>query len=128
MGTTDLVIDTNIFIEHIRSKDKQTTTLFSIPSNVRMYISAVTLYELLMGAHSPERRNDIALITNGIIVLPFDENVAHQAAIIYQKLKHSSQLIDFRDIFIAATCIVNNIPLVTSNRKHFDRIEGLQLA
>lgn len=128
MGTTDLVIDTNIFIEHIRSKDKQTTTLFSIPPHVTMYISAVTLYELLMGAHSPERRNDIALITNGIIVLPFDENIAQQAAIVYQKLKRSSQLIDFRDIFIAATCIVNNMHLKTANRKHFDRIEGLQLA
>lgn len=81
-----------------------------------------------MGAHSPERRNDIELITKGIIVLPFDENVAQQAAIIYQKLRQSSKLIDFRDIFIAATCILNNTPLKTANRKHFDRIEGLQLA
>jgi tRNA(fMet)-specific endonuclease VapC len=36
-------------------------------------------------------------------------------------------MIEFRDIFIAATCIVNELPLITLNKKHFKRIEELKL-
>ena len=36
-------------------------------------------------------------------------------------------MIEFRDIFIAATCIENNLPIVTLNKKHFERIAGLDI-
>jgi len=36
-------------------------------------------------------------------------------------------MIEFRDIFIAATCMVNNLPVKTLNKKHYDRIEGLSV-
>lgn len=36
-------------------------------------------------------------------------------------------MIEFRDIFIAATCIVNGLPIVTLNKKHFKRIAGLKI-
>jgi len=36
-------------------------------------------------------------------------------------------MIEFRDIFIAATCIVNDLPVRTLNKKHFDRITGLHV-
>lgn len=32
------------------------------------------------------------------------------------------------NIFIAATCIVNELPIVTLNKKHFERIKGLDIA
>lgn len=128
MATSDLVIDTNIFIDHIRSKDKTSTALYRISNETKLYISSVTLYELYMGATSHEKQNDIKKLTRNIVVLPFDEDVAMQAATIYQYLKMSSQLINFRDIFIAATCITYNYPLKTMNRKHFNRIKGVQFA
>lgn len=37
-------------------------------------------------------------------------------------------MIEFRDIFIAATCIVNELPIATLNKKHFKHIEGLKIA
>lgn len=36
-------------------------------------------------------------------------------------------MIEFRDIFIAATCVVNKASLLTLNKKHFTRIAGLQV-
>jgi tRNA(fMet)-specific endonuclease VapC len=81
-----------------------------------------------MGAPNEDKQRNVQKLTDNFSILPFTEDVAKQAAIIYHQLKKKNQLIEFRDIFIAATCIVNNIPLVTANRKHFDRIEGLQLA
>lgn len=60
-------------------------------------------------------------------LLPFTDEAAIKAAQIYRQLKKDSLLIEFRDIFIAATCIVNDLPLITLNEKHFKRINGLVL-
>lgn len=45
-----IVIDTNIFIDFLRAKNKTTTALYKIADNLNICISSVTLYELLMGA------------------------------------------------------------------------------
>lgn len=120
-----MVVDTSIFIEFLRAKDKTKTVLFLIPETEQIYISSVTLYELLIGANTPEKVNDIKILTEGLPVLSFNEDVASKAAEIYLQLRQQNKLIEFRDIFIAATCIVNDLPVKTSNLKHFERIEGL---
>jgi len=60
-------------------------------------------------------------------MLAFTNEIAKNAAKLFQKLKQNNALIEFRDIFIAATAIANNIPLITLNKKHFQRIEGLEI-
>jgi len=37
-------------------------------------------------------------------------------------------MIEFRDIFIAATCLVYQMPVKTLNQKHFKRIVNLEIA
>ena len=54
-------------------------------------------------------------------------NVAEIASSIAKKLKAENKIIEFRDIFIAATAIANNMPLTTLNIKHFNRIDDLEL-
>ena len=120
-----MVIDTTIFIEFLRAKNKTETTLYKIPDNIQVYISSVTLYELLMGSTTEEKMNDIKVLTEGLAVLSFNEEVAKEASKIYHRLRKSNKIVEFRDIFIAATCIVNDLPIKTLNKKHFDRIEGL---
>jgi len=53
--------------------------------------------------------------------------IVKEAAKIYQNLKQMNQLIEIRDIFIAATSIVNRLPLITLNMRHFERIDSLEL-
>jgi predicted nucleic acid-binding protein len=120
-----MVVDTNIFIEYLRAKDKKKTALFAIPDATQLYISSVTMYELLMGATDKNKQKDIKLLTEDLPVLPFDESVSRKAAVIYHQLRLENNMIEFRDIFIAATCIVFELPLRTLNKKHFERIKGL---
>jgi len=122
-----MVADTGIFIEHLRAKDKLSTTLYKISENIDVYISAVTLYELYMGATTKDKEKDVRNITENFTVLPFTDTVAQKAAELYHKLRLSNQMIEFRDIFIAATCIVHELPIVTLNKKHFKRIDGLKI-
>lgn len=46
-----MVADTGIFIEHLRAKDKLSTTLYKISESGEIYISAVTMYETLYGCN-----------------------------------------------------------------------------
>lgn len=122
-----MVIDTSVFIEFLRSKQKSSTTLYNLPDNIEYSISVVTLFELYMGATTDEKRKDIEILTEGLNILTFNDGVAITAAQIYHDLRTRNQMIEFRDIFIAATCVIHKLPLATLNKKHFERIKSLQL-
>lgn len=122
-----MVVDTSIFIEYLRAKDKKKSILFAIPDSTQLFISSVTMYELLMGAIDENKQKDIKLLTEDIPVLPFDERVSKKAAEIYHQLRRQNKMIEFRDIFIAATCLAFELPLKTLNAKHFERIKKLDI-
>ncbi len=123
-----MVVDSTLFIEHLRAKEKSATTLSQLPETATLCLSTVTLYELYMGATTGQKRRDIEILTGELKVLPFDEEASLEAAKIYHQLRLQGMMIEFRDIFIAATAIVNNQELKSLNRKHFERIENLTLA
>jgi tRNA(fMet)-specific endonuclease VapC len=122
-----MVADTGIFIEHLRAKDKLSTILYKISESADIYVSAVTVYELYMGATTADKRKDVMAITENFTVLPFTDAIAQKAAELYHKLRLNNQMIEFRDIFIGATCIIHELPIVTHNKKHFKRIDGLKI-
>lgn len=122
-----MVVDSGVFIEHLRAKDKLSTTLYKVSTKNGLYISAVTLYELYMGATTDDKIRDVNTITSFFTTLPFTDTVAQKAAQLYHELRLKNKMIEFRDIFIAATCLVHEMPIVTLNKKHFKRIEGLKI-
>ncbi|WP_425549969.1 type II toxin-antitoxin system VapC family toxin [Compostibacter hankyongensis] len=60
-------------------------------------------------------------------VIPFDEAAVDTAVKINSSLKRKRKQIDIADLFIAATAITHNLPLATLNKKHFNRIEELNI-
>lgn len=90
-------------------------------------ISTVTLYELYSGAKSDKQKDEIAIIESFLSVVSFDDIQAKEASKIFQTLKQSNKLIEFRDIFIASCAISQNISLATLNKKHFTRIKDIKL-
>jgi tRNA(fMet)-specific endonuclease VapC len=122
-----MVIDTSLFIEHLRAPDKMQTTLATLPSGTAFFISSVTIYELYCGVKEPSQAEEIELLTKRITELPFDKLVAIQAGLIYYQLRKRNKLICTGDILIAATALVYNQPVKTLNVKDFSRIDGLSL-
>ncbi|MCE2936234.1 MAG: type II toxin-antitoxin system VapC family toxin [Cyclobacteriaceae bacterium] len=127
METRSVVVDTSVLIEYLRAKDKTKTTLQRLPDHFQIFISAITLYELLMGGRNHEKWNEVRRLIEDIPVLPFDHDVAEQAARIYHQLKKLNRLIEFRDLFIAAAALAREMPVLTLNRKDFSRIKNLEL-
>ncbi len=124
-----MVIDSNIFIDYLRAKEKSTTKFFQLLNESNsLFIFAVSVFELYSGGTSEEKQKRIQNLIEDIPVLTFNNEIAVKAAQIFRQLKAKNQLIEFRDIFIGATCIIHNLPIITLNKKHFERIEGLEIA
>jgi tRNA(fMet)-specific endonuclease VapC len=128
MAVKQALFDTLILIEHFRCKDKRSSTLFRLTqSGVLPRVSALTRFEVMEGATVPQRRfwNDLL---DSFVIHAFDERVADEAVRIEQRIRKSgSGSIGMADPFIASTAIVHDLPLVTLNQKHFQRVEGLRL-
>ena len=121
-----VVIDSCVFIEYFRSKNKQNTLLSKLFQQQRkLYVSAVAKYEVLAGA-TDESMDEWRQTFENITVLSFNDSTVMTARGIYRQLRRESKLITLGDILIAATAIANDLPLATLNRNHFERIQGLR--
>ena len=120
-----MVIDTSIFIEYLRSKDRTNTALAKLPTETVLYVSSITAFELYSGATDIKKRQDIDTLLQGIFILPLNTDIAKNAGFIYQDLRRRGNMIEVTDILIAATALENDLPIKTLNTSHFQRIPGL---
>lgn len=56
-----------------------------------------------------------------------DRRILIDTSVVIDHFRKKNKIIEFRDIFIAATAITNDMPLSTLNVKHFERIDDLEL-
>jgi len=121
-----ILIDTSVVIDHFRKKNKQQSLLYELSKENKLFLSAISKFEFLVGT-KPAQIRQTEKIIEGFDILSFNSNAADVASDIAKKLKAKNKIIEFRDIFIAATAIANDIPLSTLNVKHFARIDDLEL-
>ena len=120
-----MLFDTDIFIWVQRGNAKAAAKINIAQDR---YLSIQSYMELLQGAINKKQHHFIKnfLIDFDFVVLPLTENIGHRAAVYIEEYSLSSGL-RAGDAIIAATAIENNIPLMTSNIKHFKLIKELIL-
>jgi tRNA(fMet)-specific endonuclease VapC len=123
----DAIIDSSIIIQHVRIRDKQKSFFLRSLLVYDANLSAVSVYEIELGAFRAGRLSDIDTLQVEFKILPLTEAIARRAARLDVDLIRQNLQIGIKDTFIAATCLVHNLPLLTVNIRHFDRIAGLQL-
>ena len=127
MKSNAVALDSSVLIEHFRIKNKDDSLLSRLPLTFdELCVSPLVLYEVLIG-QTESRAVDSSVIFENLTFLPMGKNVITKAATIYQTLRKENKMIDHFDILIAASAIVYNVPLATLNRKHFERVDGLEL-
>jgi len=122
-----MVVDTSVFIEHLRAKDKRQTTLALLPPEATYFVSILTRYEHLCGAKTPLPKQDVTDIPSNTYGLPIDAQIVEKAAEVYRTFQQRNQLIGAMDVLLAATAFVHNQPVKTLNLDHFRRVDGLIL-
>lgn len=127
MARPVVLLDTSVLIEYFRKKDKADTVLFGhMRSGTGLRISAVTEYELYAGVAERHRGFWQELLKH-VEVVPFASLHAHRAVELNAALKRARKQLDIADLFIAATALSEQLPIVTLNKRHFNRVEGLDV-
>jgi len=125
---TRVLIDTNLFIEHIRAKDKSTTPLARLQEqHHRLITSSVVVAELCYGARSSVMRAEVEKVLFGVEILAFTAEMALQLSIEAERLKLHGGVIGFRDLAVACVALTHGLPVATHNRTEFGRVQGLRL-
>lgn len=122
-----ILLDTSILIEYYRKKNKTKSTLFQLSKTYSSFvISAVSHFEIYSGAN-PDQLDFWDNFFQQITILPFTAEVSTLAVKIDEALKKKRKQIAIPDLFIAATAIAHNVPIATLNKKHFERVDNLNL-
>jgi len=123
------ILDTDFLIALLRG-DKNTKNLMEkLGSEGNYATTVVNVFEVLIGAYrartDPSARDKIQNFVRSIDMLGLDGEVADQAAKIQATLMDKGELLEARDVLVAAIASKYNATIVTKNIKHFSRIEQL---
>ena len=129
------MLDTNTCIYAMQGarKDKFACVTDTFKKKIKqgLSMSAITLAELEYGvANSNQPEQKAAALLQFLVVfdiMPFNESAASEYGKIRADLKRRGLLIGPNDMLIAAHAKSIGHILVTSNRREFERIGGLQL-
>jgi len=123
----NILIDTDIAIEYLRSKDKGASELVKLLRDHSIHISAISEFELFLGARTERHRYDLQMLFEQMVFIPFDFGCGVIAADIWRDRKATHQHLEIKDIFIASIAIHEDLWLRTFNEKHFKGIEKLRM-
>lgn len=124
------LLDTSVIINYLQGKDNIVKLLNNIEGELASsYVCLAELYEGVYRVKNKlEIEKDVTDFFKSLSALyPVDEKVAKQFGEIRAKLKLQGSVIEDIDIFIAATCLVYDLTLITQNVKHFSRINNLKI-
>ena len=109
----DLLVDTDIFIDHLRGE------IALVPGRHRLHYSVVTRAELFAGNTATNLSTQLLAPFRELAV---DRAVAERAGRIAREFG-----VRLPDALVAATAVEHGLGLVTRNRKDFESIRGLRL-
>jgi len=122
-----VLLDTSILIDYYRKTDKEKSVWISLVKKQYAFaVSSITKFEIYCGA----TLNQLAFwdgIFQQVLIVPLDESCIDTSVKIDQYLKKKRKQIEIADLFIAATAVTYDYKLATLNKKHFERIEELNL-
>ena len=112
MATVELLVDTDVLIDHLRGERR-------LRARGRFGISVVSRCELFAGRDEPTQ---LRRFLWPMIEIPIDPAIAELAGITRRATGIATP-----DALIAATALTYRIPLMTRNRRHFERVTELDV-
>ncbi|WP_254529984.1 PIN domain-containing protein [Natrinema gelatinilyticum] len=126
-----MILDTSFLVDVLRGEETVQDAVRSIDEGGTAQVSPVTVMELWEGIHladsSDRERGVVKNLLGDVRELPFDRECATTAGEINATLRQNDAPIDDADVMIAATALVNDVPVVTDNLDHFERVDGLEI-
>lgn len=120
------VLDTTIAIDHLRGEGAASDLLTRlIAEEGAVAASEVVRFELMAGVRDDELEA-LEQFFSALTWIPVDEDVARTAGALARRHRRSHKGIDDADYLIAATALVLDGALLTTNVRHFPMLPELR--
>jgi tRNA(fMet)-specific endonuclease VapC len=125
------LIDTDWVIDHFHHIERVTRRLEELaPQGLALSIvSLAELYEGVYYSRDPAESEEVLqrFLDPSLSILGIDEETCKIFGRERGRLRAAGLIIGDVDLLIAATALQYNLTLLTNNRRHFERVEGLRL-
>jgi predicted nucleic acid-binding protein len=122
------LLDTSVAIDHLRGVEPAVEVLTRIiKAEEPILASEVVRFELLAGVR-PREVDALETFFSALSWVPVGEEISRTAAALARDHRRSHSGIDDADYLIAATTLLLDAELLTTNVRHFPMLEGLRPA
>ena len=122
-----IVADTDVLIDYLAGKG-EAERVEGLLRRGFIRTTVISRFELLSGARNPRQVARVMELLDAIPSLGLDDLAADAASEIRRALEKSGNSIGMADSLIAGIVTSNGGALLTRNRRHFERVPGLELA
>jgi predicted nucleic acid-binding protein len=123
-----IVADTDVLIDFLAGRNPAANRVAAELHRGELRTTAVTRFELLSGARTARQERTIRELLDAVPALVLDEESADRAAQIQRDLQSAGEPIGMADSLIAGIVLSQDATLLTRNRRHFARVNGLHMA
>jgi predicted nucleic acid-binding protein len=124
------LVDTDWIIDHFNGRKDVTEKLkeYAREGLTTSIITVAELYEGVFGSKDFNKSSKaLETFLNGITIINIDIEICKIFGEKRHKLRKAGNLIGDFDLMIASICLRHNLTLLTNNRKHYERIDNLQI-
>ncbi len=119
------LIDSSVAIDHLRGTEPATALLTGfVEASETLLSSELVRFELLAGVR-PKEIDAFEQFCSSLVWVTVDEDIARTAGSLARKYRKAHSGIDDVDYLVAATAIVFDANLLTTNVRHFPMFENL---
>jgi len=118
------LFDTDVIIDYLRGNRKAVQFLKSFEGE--FCVSTITIAELYSGVKSDEEEKDLKYFLSLFTVYPFNNEIAISGVKWRNKWRQSHGM-GLADALIAATANINDMRLISLNKKHFGMLNRLEV-
>lgn len=118
------LLDTTVAVDYLRGHEEAVRLLTDLVAADDVIASELTRFELLAGAREQEL-DELESFCSALEWMPVDADVSRTAGLLARRYRASFGGIDDVDYLIAASAIVADAELLTTNVRHYPMLEGL---
>jgi predicted nucleic acid-binding protein len=123
-----IVADSDVLIDALAGREPAAARVRQLVRSRRLATTSISRFELLAGARDDDERDTVRALLDAIPALVFDAPAADRAADAGRTLTAGGTPLPMADLAIAGICLSLEVPLLSRNVRHFERIEGLEIA
>lgn len=122
-----ILLDSDVLIDYLRGREPVRTALQKLFSAGRLRTTVINQFELLAGSRQTAQGRSVADLLAVLKILDLDTESASVAGQLKRDLTAAGNDIGMADCLIAGIALTHQLPLLTRNRRHFERVPQLRL-